>query len=86
MGFGIPLGSWLRGPLRDWAEDLIDERRLREEGFFHQAAIRSAWTQLLAGDPRQELKLWTILMFQSWLDSQRDRAPAPDFQLAAAAS
>jgi asparagine synthase (glutamine-hydrolysing) len=85
MGFGIPLGGWLRGPLRDWAEALIDERRLREEGFFHEAAIRVAWTQLLAGDPRQELKLWTILMFQSWLDSQRDRAPAPEFQLAAAA-
>jgi asparagine synthase (glutamine-hydrolysing) len=82
MGFGIPLGSWLRGPLRDWAEDLIDERRLREEGFFHEAAIRRAWAKLLNGDSQQQLKLWTVLMFQSWLDS-RDAGTQPASQMAA---
>jgi asparagine synthase (glutamine-hydrolysing) len=82
MGFGIPLGSWLRGPLRDWAEALIDERRLREEGFFHEAAIRRAWAKLLKGDSQQQLKLWTVLMFQSWLDS-RDAGTQPASQMAA---
>jgi asparagine synthase (glutamine-hydrolysing) len=82
MGFGIPLGSWLSGPLRDWAEALIDERRLREEGFFHEAAIRRAWAKLLNGDSQQQLKLWTVLMFQSWLDS-RDAGTQPASQMAA---
>jgi asparagine synthase (glutamine-hydrolysing) len=71
MGFGIPLGAWLRGPLRDWAEDLIDQRRLEAEGFFHPATVRGAWLALLKGDPRQELKLWAVLMFQSWIKTQQ---------------
>jgi asparagine synthase (glutamine-hydrolysing) len=70
MGFGIPVGDWLRGPLRDWAEALIDERRLREEGFFHAEAVRESWNALLRGNPREQLKLWTILMFQSWHEAQ----------------
>jgi asparagine synthase (glutamine-hydrolysing) len=85
MGFGIPLDSWLRGPLRGWAEAQIDERRLRDEGYFHPDAVRHSWTALLGGDSRQQLKIWTVLTFQSWLDSQRGRAPAPDCQVAAAA-
>ena len=70
MGFGIPLGSWLRGSLQDWAETLIDESRLRHEGYFHPEAVRTAWLALLRGDSRQDLKLWTVLIFQSWLDAQ----------------
>jgi asparagine synthase (glutamine-hydrolysing) len=68
MGFGIPLESWLRGPLRDWAESLIDERRLRNEGFFNPDAVRKEWARLLRG-PTNSHKMWTILMFQSWLDT-----------------
>ena len=75
MGFGIPLGSWMRGPLRDWAEALLDERRLRTEGYFHPEQIRRAWTGHLKGDNNQ-FKLWTILMFQSWLDAERERDAA----------
>jgi asparagine synthase (glutamine-hydrolysing) len=69
MGFGIPLDDWLRGPLRDWAEALLDERRLREEGFFHVKPVRRAWANHLRGQ-QNAFKLWTILMFQSWLESQ----------------
>ena len=70
MGFGIPLDAWLRGPLRAWAEALLDERRLREEGFFHPPEVRKAWDGQLRGQLNSG-KLWTILMFQSWLESQR---------------
>ena len=73
MGFGVPLDSWMRGPLRDWAEALLDERRLREEGFFRPQPIRNAWDEHLRGHNNQ-YKLWVILMFQSWLEAQKGAA------------
>ncbi len=69
MGFSVPLGAWLRGPLRDWAEALLDERRLWEEGFFHPCPIRQAWNEFLNGkngNSRLSRRLWIILMFQAW--------------------
>lgn len=69
-GFSIPLGAWLRGPLRDWAETLLDEQRLQREGYFNPAPIRQAWAQHLSGKCDCSTSLWCILMFQAWLEVQ----------------
>jgi asparagine synthase (glutamine-hydrolysing) len=66
-GFGIPVGEWLRGPLRVWGEELLDESRLRREGFFEPAVIRASWTEHLSGRRDWTARLWGVLMFQAWL-------------------
>ncbi len=70
MGFGVPIGSWLRGPLRDWGEALLDGSRLEREGYFHAAPIRRAWRQHLEGRADWKYQLWTVLMFQAWLERE----------------
>lgn len=70
QGFGIPLGAWLRGPLREWAESLLNEARLHREGYFHPASIRKMWQEHLEGRGNWQPHLWTILMFQAWLEEQ----------------
>jgi asparagine synthase (glutamine-hydrolysing) len=80
MGFGMPLGVWLRGPLREWAESLLHDRRLHEEGYFDPKPIRQKWLQHLSEQLNWQYHLWDVLMFQAWLEQQKQsRRPAPDF-------
>lgn len=70
MGFGVPLDQWLRGPLREWAGDLLAEDRLRREGYLRPEAITRTWQVHLRGDGSFGYRLWSVLMFQAWLDAQ----------------
>jgi asparagine synthase (glutamine-hydrolysing) len=69
-GFSIPLAGWLRGPLREWAEALLDERRLVQEGYFNPKPVRQAWRLHSEGKVDGSSKLWCLLMFQAWLEKQ----------------
>ncbi len=71
MGFGLPIGSWLRGPLRPWAEELLAERRLREQGLLDPEPVRRAWHHHLRARHDLGYELWDILALQAWLDRWR---------------
>jgi len=68
MGFGVPIEQWLRGPLREWAESLLEPVRLRDEGFIEPTSVRRMWDEHVSGARRWHYPLWDILMFQAWLE------------------
>ncbi|MPQ75469.1 asparagine synthase (glutamine-hydrolyzing) [Hydrogenovibrio sp. JE_KL2] len=71
MGFGVPLAEWLRGPLRDWGECLLDEQRLSNEGYFNVSIVRDKWMEHLSGRRNWHHQLWNVLMFQAWLEQNK---------------
>lgn len=84
MGFGIPVGDWLRGPLRDWGDALLAESRLDEEGFFEPKLVGRCWAEHQSGHRNWQYQLWNVLMFQAWLEhrrSERHAEQVPDLAL-----
>jgi asparagine synthase (glutamine-hydrolysing) len=71
MGFGVPINTWLKGALRSWCEGLLEEKRLREEGFFDPEAIRLLLNKHMSGNSDESTRLWPVLMFQAWQDQYR---------------
>jgi asparagine synthase (glutamine-hydrolysing) len=69
-GFSVPIGIWLREPLRDWAEDLLAQKRLKEEGFLDPEPVRKRWQEHLTGQRDWGDALWHVLMFQAWLEKK----------------
>ncbi|MCR9070074.1 MAG: asparagine synthase (glutamine-hydrolyzing) [Rhodobacteraceae bacterium] len=76
MGFGVPLGAWLRGPLRDWAGDLLSDAAFARSDIFAPEPIRQKWQEHLSGRRDWEYLLWDVLMYQAWDAAQRQAAPA----------
>ncbi|MFP6762701.1 MAG: asparagine synthase C-terminal domain-containing protein, partial [Planctomycetaceae bacterium] len=70
QGFGVPIDAWLRGPLRDWAEELLDESQLRADGFFNPAPVRREWEMHQSGQADRHYLLWDVLMFNAWLRAE----------------
>lgn len=78
-GFALPIADWLRGPLRDWAENLLDEHRLRSEDYFRPAIVRKLWEEHLSRQRDLSPHMWGLLMFEAWLDLWGKRAATSSF-------
>ena len=71
-GFSVPLGAWLRGPLKDWASSLLDPAVLRQQGLFHAEPIVRKWQEHQSGKRDWSTHLWSILMTQAWLETNKE--------------
>ena len=71
MGFGVPLAEWMRGELRVWCEDLLNEKKLNDDGYFNSKLIREKWNEHLKGDVDWHHEIWNVLIFQAWLENNR---------------
>ncbi len=69
MGFSVPIHEWIRGPLKEWCEGLLNEERVKHEGFFNEHIINKKWSEHLEGKANNITFLWPILMFQSWFEN-----------------
>lgn len=67
-GFSLPIDSWLRGPLQDWAESLLDDSRIKQDGYFNPVPIQQKWQEHLSGQRNWKNQLWSVLIFNQWLD------------------
>ena len=76
MGFGVPIDSWMRGPLKDWAADLLDESALCADEIFDSQVVTRAWDAHQTGRGHNEQRLWAVLMFQSWWKLNRQNIEA----------
>jgi hypothetical protein len=76
-GFALPIGEWIKGPLRPWAEDLLDSDLIKSQGWFDAERIAQRWRQHLSGKRNSSAAIWGILMFQSWVAAQHGREPEP---------
>jgi asparagine synthase (glutamine-hydrolysing) len=79
QGFNVPLATWLRGELRDWAADLLEPNQLKQQGYFQADVVQKEWQLFLKGAPNQQ-RLWCILMFQAWLASQSSSSSLNTFK------
>jgi asparagine synthase (glutamine-hydrolysing) len=71
QGFGVPIDTWLRGPIKGWSEELLGEQRLKDEGFFNPEPVRQKWQEHLEGKNNWQYHLWDILMFEAWYEKNR---------------
>lgn len=69
MGFSVPVGDWIRGPLKDWAEDLLDDAKIGGQGYYNRHSVKQIWEEHKSGKKNWDYQLWNILMFQQWLNS-----------------
>lgn len=77
-GFAVPIGEWLRGPLRDWAEDLLAPGRLRTDGYFDPEPVALLWREHLDRRRNRQHQIWNILMFNAWLDAEKRSSAGVD--------
>jgi asparagine synthase (glutamine-hydrolysing) len=81
MGLSLPIGRWLAGPLRPWAEELLDPKRIDRDGLLRSPPIAAAWKELLAGGEQRAEGIWNVLMFQAWLEQCRTLQGATGLQM-----